>query len=231
MIERVINPGKRFHAAGFFTMRPFDLLAFLLAIAYGATLSQIPTELYKDFGNYLVYAEHSWPRLQDMLNQGVLTTLANEPVWLLINSIMGSFLEPETVVRTIIFVSGSVVAWLVLRSRPKHFVWLVIFLLFPTVLKNHVIHLRQGAAIAVFVWAWFSPNRVVRAILMASTPFIHASFFFIVAILWSARLMISARLGPEIRIALFVALGVTLSFGLEWLAPGKHKPMNFQWQT
>jgi len=218
VIERVINPGKRFHAAGFFTMRPFDLLAFLLAIAYGATLSQIPTELYKDFGNYLVYAEHSWPRLQGMLNQGVLTTLANEPVWLLINSIMGSFLEPETVVRTIIFVSGSVVAWLVLRSRPKHFVWLVIFLLFPTVLKNHVIHLRQGAAIAVFVWAWFSPNRVVRAILMASTPFIHASFFFILAVLWSASLMTSARLGPVIRIALFVSLGVALSLGLEWLA-------------
>jgi len=56
-----------------------------------------------------------------MLNQGVLPTLAHEPMWLLINSIMGSFLEPAIVVRAIIFVSGSVVAWLVLRSRPGHF--------------------------------------------------------------------------------------------------------------
>jgi len=215
VIERMINPGKRFHPPGFLAVRPLDLLAFFLAIAYSGTLSQIPTELYKDFGNYLIYAEGSWPRLQRMLNQGVLPTLANEPVWLLLNSIMGSFLEPETVVRTMIFVSGSVVAWLALRRRPEHFVWLLIFLLIPTVLKNHVLHLRQGVAIAVFSWVWFSPNRIVSAILMALTPFIHASFFFILAIFWSAKLMINARLGPVICIMLFVALGVTLSFGLK----------------
>ncbi|MAT50400.1 MAG: hypothetical protein CMK32_04355 [Porticoccaceae bacterium] len=196
----------------------YKLLVLFVAVGYGGMLSQIPAEHFKDFGNYLIYAEHSWVRLLGMLDRGLLVTLSNEPVWLLINAGLGAFLTAETVVRIIIFGSATSVAWLVLRSDPRHFIWLLLFMLLPVVLKNHLVHLRQGAAIALFLWGWFSPSRTVRSVLMGVTPFVHASFFFVLAVHLVAKGARCLKLGPDVRTLVFGTMGVGVAFGLAWLA-------------
>jgi hypothetical protein len=189
-----------------------------LALAYGIVLSQIPDQSFLDFNNYLNYADGSWLLILQYTNDGLVRILSNEPLWLLINTILGFFLNSDAIIRTIIFLSASSIAWLVLRHHPKHFIWLILFLLLPQVLKNYLIHLRQGAAIAVFLWGWFAQNRNLRLLLFILTPFIHASFFFILALLILARQMRLLRFGQNLNIIIFTAFSLILGIGLGVLA-------------
>jgi hypothetical protein len=196
----------------------YYLLAFLFALIFGILLSHVPTEQFKDFNNYLVYAELSLPRLLDLLGRGMLPVLANEPVWLLINTVLGAIFPEDTVVRVIIFVTATSTAWLVLTSQPRHLIWLMVFLLLPVVVKNHLIHLRQGLAIAVFLWGWFSQGRSSRWLLMCLAPFVHASFFFVLGILWASKAMRYLQIGPDIRTIVFASMGWGTGLGLGWFA-------------
>lgn len=189
-----------------------------MAVAYGFVLSQLPDVHFSDFRNYLVYAESSWLIALDYADGGLLRILSNEPVWLLINAGLGLFLDPETVVRTIIFFGATSVAWLILRHYPQHFIWLILFLFLPQVIKNYLIHLRQGAAIAVFLWGWFAVNRTSRWLLMGLTPFIHASFFFILALLALTWLLRSIRFASDLKTVTYVAAGIAVGLGLGVLA-------------
>lgn len=189
-----------------------------LAVIYGGTLSQIPSENFKDFPNYLAYAEHSWERFLSLASSDLLALIFNEPVWLLINATLGSAFSPETVVRLIIFLSASTTAWVVFRSHRDKFIWLLILLALPIVVKNNLIHLRQGAAISVFLLGWFSTKRSNGWTLLGLTPFIHSSFFLLLPVLWGARLMVGIRLGSGARLILFVVMGVIAGISVAWLA-------------
>jgi hypothetical protein len=196
----------------------YRFLILVVAALYGAVLSQIPDETFKDFANYLVYAEHSWVRIFGLAQLGPVPMLANEPIWLLLNAALGIYLPPESVVRFIIFFSASFVAWLVLRHHPRQFFWIICFLLLPMVMKNNLIHLRQGAAIAVFLWGWYSPGPVRRWLWMGLAPLIHASFFFVLALLFLTKVMQRLRLGADIRALGFLLFGFVLSLSLAWVA-------------
>lgn len=189
-----------------------------LAIFYGLVLSQVPNEQFKDFANYLIYAENGLIIFLERLNGGALSFLVNEPVWLLVNAGLGSVLEPEMVVRTIIFFSASSVAWLVLSSRPQYFFWLILFLFLPAVVKNHLIHLRQGLAVSIFLWGWFSDRWHLRWLLMVVSPLIHASFFFVLAVLFLAKILRYLRLSSDIRTFVFVVFGLSIGLGLGFVA-------------
>lgn len=189
-----------------------------IAVAYGFVLSQLPDVHFKDFSNYLVYADSSWLIALRYADGGLLRILSNEPVWLLMNTGLGLFLDPETVVRTIIFFGATSVAWLILRHYPQHFVWLILFLFLPQVIKNYLIHLRQGAAIAVFLWGWFAVNRSSRWLLIGLTPFIHASFFFLLALLALTWFLRSIRFAPDLKTITYVGAGIAVGLGLGVLA-------------
>ena len=194
------------------------ILFLLLAMAYGFVLSQLPDSTFRDFTNYLAYAENSWEILIGYSLQGPLSISANEPIWFLANAVLGTYFEPETVVRIIIFSSASSVAWLVLRHYPEHFFWLMLFLFLPQVIKNHLIHLRQGAAIALFLWGWFSVNRSVRWLLLGLTPFVHASFYFVLALLWLTWMLRQIRFAADLRTIAYIAVAITVGFSVGWLA-------------
>jgi len=191
----------------------YRIIAFLLALTYGATCSLIPNEDFKDFDNYLNYAQYAFARLSMLLDQGILVMFANEPIWLVINWALGSYLEPEAVVKVIILASSTIVAWLVLNSRPQYFIILVMFLLLPFVVKNHIMQLRQGVGVAFFLLGWFSSSRVFRVSFMGLAPLIHSSFFFILPIYFAAQVMIHWRLANDIRSIVFVLIAFGVSFG------------------
>jgi hypothetical protein len=212
------------------SVRPDDLVAHdragllyrgfvvFLALSYGAVLAGLPMAGITDRDNYLAYGEHSWDRFLAYLDQGLPPLLSNEPLWLLINAGLGRLFPPDHVVRIIIFVSASLFSYLVLRRRPGYFGWLLLFLLFPQVLKNYVIHLRQGTAAAVFLLGWFSSRRTLGNALVLAAPFIHSSFFAVDAILFTAWGLRKLSFAADIRSFVFALAGLGASLSTAYLA-------------
>lgn len=195
----------------------FRVVTLVIALLYGAILSQIPNENFFDYSNYLQYAEAPWAAL--LVNWAInpLSALANEPVWLGLNAGLALVFEPEGVVRAIIFLSASTVALKVLRFNPKLLPLLFLLLFMPMVIKNFLIHLRQGVAIAIFLLGWFASSRW-RVPVMVLAASVHISFAFILLILglaWTARRL---HLGPDLRAVVFIGTGVSIGAGLGWLA-------------
>lgn len=189
----------------------------IVAILYGVTLASLPVAAFKDRENYLTYAERSWEIFLYYLDGGAVSLVFNEPLWLLINAALARFLEPESVVRCIIFFSASVVSYKVLRTNAAHFFWLLLILLLPQVVKNHIIHLRQGLAVAVFLLGWFDTVRYRRWTIMAMAPFIHSSFFMIYALLFVSWIAVQCRWALDLRLFFFVFSGIVTSFLVLWL--------------
>ncbi len=197
---------------------PYRLFCGACASIFGAILAGLPLHVFLDRDNYLFYVVLSRDVLAGHLHAGLVAMLANEPVWLLVNAALSSVLAPETAMRAIIFFPAAVVAYLVLSRDPRHLIWLAAFLLLPQVLKNHVVHLRQGVAIAVFLAGWFSARRFWRATLLLAAPFIHASFFFVLILLICVNAAKRLRFSGGLRAAMFAFIGLSVGLGLAWLA-------------
>ncbi|GIW60950.1 MAG: hypothetical protein KatS3mg087_2016 [Patescibacteria group bacterium] len=189
-----------------------SLLALGLAVAYGTFLAVLPLEVFKDRYNYLTYASVAPLILEQRMAEGLLPLLSNEPVWLLLNSLLGMVFSPETVVRLLIFLPATVIAWLTLRNHKGWMGWVLIFLFFPAVIKNYIIHLRQGVAIAFFLCGWYALRPSWRGVTWFITPFIHASFFFVLLVYGMVHVAKRLHLAIDLRsvIILGVAIGITL---------------------
>ena len=193
-------------------------IAFLISLVYATVLASLPILSFQDRENYLKYAEYSQEIIERFSQIGPIALISNEPIWLLVNSILSSFLSPEDVLRFIIWVSSFAVSYIILRSDAKNWPWILIFLLMPQILKNHITHLRQGLAIAVFLLGWFSSGRWVRRILMVAAAFIHASFFFVLVIYGTTKILQGMRLAADIRGLVYLALGVGIGLTLGVIA-------------
>jgi hypothetical protein len=189
-----------------------------IAVLYGGALALLPLEAFLDRANYLVQIQYAEDILLRYWELGVPAALVNEPLWLVVNAGLVTVLSPEAILRIIVFVPATLVAYQVLRVAPGNIVWFVLILLMPQVLKNHVVHLRQGAAVACFLLGWSSSNRAARWGLIGAAPFIHSSFFFILGLMLLARTVKTLRLTPELRAPLFLAVGLAVGLGLGWLA-------------
>lgn len=196
------------------------LFTLVLAVAYGAFLASLPLEVFKDRDNYLTYVLAAPLILERYAAGGLLTVLANEPAWLLLNSWLGAFFPPETVVRLLIFLPATVTAWLTLRNRQGWIGWALLFLFFPAVIKNHIIHLRQGVAIALFLLGWYARRRSWRWALWPITPFIHASFFFVLLIYGLVHVAKTLRLAADLRTVTTFGVAIVVTLSLPWLAAG-----------
>lgn len=192
----------------------YRMFIFLVAASYAVALSALPVDIFKDRLNYLAYVDNAWLLLSSNWGRGALSFLSNEPVWLLINGVLGDFFDRELALRIVIGIPAFIVSYRVLRSRPENMLWLLLFLLLPQVIKNHIIHLRQGWAIAVFLMAWFSHRRYVKYALFALTPLIHSSFFFVMAIYSLSGALVYLRLGASLRTIVYAASGLLVGVGL-----------------
>lgn len=195
------------------------LLVLACSLIYGGVLAALPLDEFRDRDNYLRYATISWDILETYWAKSPLVALANEPLWLLINAGLAKIFAPETILRLIIFFPATWVAWNVLRQDSRQFIWLLLFLLIPQIFVHHLCMLRQGLAIAIFLAGWFSHRKSVRLLLMAVTPFIHASFFFVLLLLMVVTIARRLRLAAGLRILLFAGLGLGVALLLGWVVP------------
>ncbi|MEM3658584.1 MAG: EpsG family protein [Candidatus Hadarchaeum sp.] len=193
-------------------------ITIVFAFAYAAVLTSLPLMQFKDRANYLTYASASLQILQRYAQQGWVVLLTNEPLWLLANIGLRQLLPPEGVLRAVIFLPALLFSLLMLRSNPRNFIWVILFLLVPQVLKNHITHLRQGFAIALFLTGWFSRRRACRLIFFSMAPFIHSSFFFVLGLMVLTSALRCLRLAAVLRIVTFAIAGVLVALGLPWMA-------------
>jgi len=208
-----MNDAKRVSAE-----KSFRAFTFVISLLYGAVLCSLPNENFFDHANYLIFAENAWDQLVAFWTISPVIAIVNEPIWLLLNSALALLLEPDAVVRVIIFSSASTFALRMTRCSSKWIAVVLLMLFMPMVVKNFLIHIRQGTAIAIFMWGWFCPRPKVRWALMAISPFVHTSFAFILLLLALAKIALRLRLGPTLRGFLFGGIGVSIGLGLGWLA-------------
>jgi hypothetical protein len=168
------------------------------ALLYAGVLASLPSESLKDRNNYAAHLEYAALALLAWLDRDLLSVLTNEPLFLLLNLALGAMLPVEQSLELLVFVPAAIVAHAVLRTDPRHGVYLLVVLLLPQVLQKHVIHLRQGVAIVMFVVAWFATSPRLRWPLIAMTPFVHASFFFVLMLMGAAWAVRRLRLSPRL---------------------------------
>lgn len=183
------------------------VLPLAFALLYAIFLTSLPLEEFYDRANYLVYAQHS----EQIIARYEASALINEPLWLLINIWLAQYFSAETVLRIIIFVPAFLVPWLLLSHNRKYIFWLMIILLAPQVIKNHIIHLRQGLGLAIFLLGYFSESKWRRWILILGAGFIHISFLVIVLIISVVTCVGQLPLSPRLRTILMMAFFVILS--------------------
>lgn len=160
----------------------YTVMCLALAAIYAWFLMGLDIDGYVDRENYLEYAMHSDEILLIYAASSLEAILTNEPAWLIFNIWASRHFTPEDTLRLIIFISSFLTSFLVLRSYPKQAFFLIIFILTPQVLKNNIIHLRQGLGIALFLLGWWSRYLPVRILFIGLAPLVHASFFFINAL-------------------------------------------------
>lgn len=175
----------------------------VFSLIYAFALTFLPLEIFQDRANYLTYAEFSALILYRLTSQGLLSLATNEPLWLLINIVLTHFFERETTLRIIIFVPAFILSLVLVRNNPNNVFWMIFILLMPQVIKNHIVHLRQGVAVSVFVAGCYARPQWLRLTLMSLSGFIHSSLFVIIAIgsiTWMVRAL---RLSPAFRMLAF----------------------------
>ncbi|WP_308916549.1 hypothetical protein [Jannaschia sp. LMIT008] len=190
------------------------LYAVVFSLAYASVLASLPVDAFIDRENYLSYAGRSDIILERSRALGWLVMLFNEPAWLYLNILIGTYLPAEGTLRVIIFGSALALSMTTFALCRRNVIWASVFLLVPMVLKNNVIHLRQGVGIAVFITGYHLRHRAVGKGLMAVSGFVHASFFiigFIGTVIWCMDIArLSARGKVVIATLSFVALGTVV---------------------
>ncbi|HWV59178.1 MAG TPA: EpsG family protein [Sphingopyxis sp.] len=180
------------------------LFSLVFALAYANYLTNLPLDAFQDRLNYFVYASSSEAILNRYASSN-LSLLSNEPLWIYLNIFLGNFLYRDDIVKTIIFVPAFLTAFLSLRNNSNSLFWVIIMLLVPQVIKNNIIHLRQGVAVAVFLAGYYSDRRILKILLMGMAPLIHSSFFIILMIWGITYATGIIRLSVPLRVIFFTA--------------------------
>ena len=191
-------------------IKKYKFFIFSLVIPYSLFFALLPVEGFSDRSSYLIIAESPLLHLAHYLNTGGwLGLLTNEPGWLAINLILSFFLEPELIIRGIIFISAIFLGVYLVRKNPRNLFFIFLLLLYPQITKNFTLHLRQGLAITMFFIA-LNPYGARRyPSIMILTSFIHSSFIIINLIFYFNYLCDKLKLSIGLRLVLFSFLTLT----------------------
>lgn len=196
----------------------YKAMCFVLAGVYAWFLMGLDIDGYIDRANYLVYAQYSEQIFARYASSGLKGVLTNEPAWLFFNIWASKHFTPEDTLRVFIFFSSFLTSFLVLRSYPKYAFLLIVFILMPQVLKNNIIHLRQGLGVTFFLLGWWCRYLPLRIFFIALAPLVHASFFFIDALFLLNIAFSTFRVSTVWRVMYTLGVGIVLGALGIWLA-------------
>lgn len=203
-LQRLSGSAARQPSGGAVLSRLFGrLFPLIFSLCYATILASLPVDAFVDRDNYLRGVKTSEAFLALTASRGWMTVLANEPIWFTINVILKNYFSPDEAVRILIYIPAFIVPFTILRNNNKHALWLTFFLLAPQVMKNHVIHLRQGFGLSVFLIGYYAKPKWIRVTVMGASGFIHASFLIINAVGIAVEVARTIRFSPGLRIAIF----------------------------
>lgn len=208
------HPQQRRHVTYLYFDKLTRWFPWVGALLFAAVLTSMPLMNFKDRDNYLNYFADSPILLLMNIAKGPLALLTNEPLFLLLCTGLNLLVGPYMGLRIIIFSGAFLVSLQTLKVAPKSFLLLFAFLLAPQVLENHIVHLRQGLAIGVFLFGWRSTRRWIRWTLMLISPLVHASFFFVLMFAGIAKASKKVRFGKKQVILIYLTIGLALGVGL-----------------
>lgn len=190
-------------------------LSVVFAAMFAFFISSLPNENFLDYANYVNYARFSELILYSNFENGVLRVLFNEPLWLFLNVFAGSIFPPEIAVRFIILFSTFLTASIVLRFRVVPLWAAILLITIPLVLKNHLVHLRQGVAVAIFLIGWSTGSFRYRAAASIVAGFVHSSFMPITLLCLLAHFQSVYKFGVALRVVSFLILCGAIVFSFE----------------
>lgn len=197
----------------------FGLLPFAFAFCYALFLANLPIDIFFDRINYFAYASNS-DFIVSLYDGNPRALLANEPLWLYMNIWLSHIFDAEQTVRFFIFSSAFLSSFFLVRKEKANIVWLILFLLMPGLIKNYIVHIRQGVAIAIFMAGYYSKSKYSRAILWAMTPFIHASYFFVLMLAGINYVTTVMRFPTWVRVSFFTACYLVTALMMDVIASG-----------
>jgi hypothetical protein len=189
-------------------------LPLLMALAFAAVVTALPVDAFKDRQNYLNYFTSAPLLLLTEFEAGLGSLLANEPVFVSLCLVLNALMEPEQALRVVIFAGAFLVAHASLRLSRGHLLLVLCFLLCPQILKNHIVHLRQGLGIGVFLVGWTSSRPRVRWTFMLLAPFVHSSFVFVLLMMAVGAVVRKFGNSKMLAFGAYLALGLAIGFGL-----------------
>jgi len=182
----------------------------LTAFFYAVVLAYLPQEIFLDRVGYFELLGNGFFYLEGYFSSGWIAGMTNEPLFLWLGGTLSKYISPEEVTRLVVMVPAFLVAYYTLKYEEKSFWILLLFLLLPQVLKNHLIHIRQGFAISLFMIGWYTGKKFW----MILSPFIHASFFIVGGWWLLNEIITRLKIKFEWGIAVIVLYAGVLSFFL-----------------
>jgi hypothetical protein len=187
--------------------------SFFIALFFAIYLAILPIEQFVDRNNYINFATYTLEILGSRAIQGISTLITNEPIWGIVNLVLSTALGAETCLRVIIAFSTFSTFYLVINNtKPKYFFLALLILLLPQVLKNNIIHLRQGLAISLFLWGWFSVKTNTRGMWFILAALTHSSFIIVIAGLVLVRVVQKLRFANDLRGLIYIISGLIVGF-------------------
>jgi hypothetical protein len=193
-------------------------IPWILSFLYAATLTALPLNIFKDRENYINYIINANEVLAYTLERGSLTLISNEPLFNLLCIGLNETVEIETGLSIIIFMGAFLVAFQTLRVNPKKIYLLMLLLVTPQILKNHIVHLRQGLAIGFFLVGWRYTRPLQKWPVLLISPLIHSSFFIVLMQLIMSEFFQRYRISRGIVILIYIVIGLLVGIGLNALA-------------
>jgi hypothetical protein len=186
------------------------ILFFFICIPYGLILYSLPLTIFLDRTYYLEYAASSGLILiNNYLSGGIVSVFFNEPLWLLINIALSQIFQPEQILEIIILFPSVLFSYtLAKKIGAKNFLLVLLIILFPQVLQNYITHLRQGLALAIFMYGILNTKRAKLYTLFAAL--IHSSFYFILVFQLLELILVKMRLNLHLKVLVYFLSSVFL---------------------
>lgn len=178
-------------------------------------ISSLPNYIFRDRDSYIYYAANSQELIDFYSSTGLLNLLVNEPLFLLINKFLSSFLDPYFIPVFYTLTTFSIFFWL-LSKQSRNVITLclglILFFIITYTFHLQFVTLRQSLASFMLLLGlyYFKDNKKI-ILLCFLAGFIHSSFYFIFVLLilnWFLKTIIKkAILRYIIQFAIIFLLG------------------------
>jgi len=196
-------------------------ISIFFACIYAYFLSSLSNDIFRDRGNYIVYARNF-----DSIGRGnsLISSLVNEPIFLFYNELLSYIFVQETVPKVGVFIIAFTLSYFIFKYSKN--ILLAIFGLLLLFFVSYTFHLqlvvlRQGIATALLIWIvyLFWGKRIFYPLTFLLS-FFHVSFFIVFFVLFYDYILSKYITNIKLRLFLITITTFLGSFFLLRIALG-----------